>query len=212
MAAAFVGHLGASSAHAATVTEYARTSQGASFVSASSFNAAAVSPGNLTTMQNDVVADTQVAWHPDSDTRYIFGNGDNDQWLEIDLGQVRQVNTIGASFGVPPTDDRFVVGPFSVKVSTDGTTFSDWGSPVTITNATTTPVLISLATTGVRYIQYFFGPTGPMYGNDGSAVNRVFAQNVAATPIPGSLLMFLTAGAAMAGLAARRRATKSVAA
>jgi len=202
IAVAFVGLLG--TAHAATVTEFADTSKGASFVSATSINGAVFTSGQTNAvqkMQNDILTDTPVKWFDNGDTRYIFTGSDNVSELEIDLGQVRQVNTIGASFGIKP-DDRYVTGPFSIKVSTDNVTFTDWG---TVAAPTANTTLISLATTGVRYIQYFFGVPGTdQNSNDGVAVWRVNAQNVAATPIPGSLLLFLT-GAVATGFVARRR-------
>lgn len=206
IAVAFVGWMGAGAAQASTVTEYADLSQGASFVSATSINGAVFTSGQANAvqkMQDDILTDTPVKWFDNGDTRYIFTGSDTTSMLEIDLGQVRQVNTIGASFGIPPSDDRYVVGPFSIKVSTDNLTFTDWG---TVNAPSSNTTLISLATAGVRYIQYFFGAPGTDHNsNDGVAVWRVNAQNVAQTPIPGSVLLFLT-GLGVTGLMARRRA------
>lgn len=211
IAAAFVGLLGSGSAHAATVTEYADLAQGASFVSATSINPAVFVSGQANAvqkMQDDILTDTPVQWFDNGDTRYIFAASDNVQRIEIDLGQVRQINRLGATFGLTP-DDRYVVGPFSAFISTDGATFTDVVDVLVPTDTTT---LGSFATASARYVMYFFGPHGTDHNsNDGSAVSRVYAQYVAQTPIPGSLVLFLTGAGAVGFMARRRRATGNLA-
>jgi hypothetical protein len=178
--------LGSTVAHAET--NLALTSEGASFVGASSFNAAATN--KLAIMQGDLLTTNPVAWNLSGDTRYIFGHNDQDQWLEIDLGQIRLIDSIGANFPVP-FGDRYVVGPFSVQTSTDGQTWTPWGTPVAISHLTVKPVLILPdAPQNVEFIKYFFGPSDPDYNYDGSSVRSLYAYGVAA-PEPSAWALLL---------------------
>jgi hypothetical protein len=198
-AVAAVG-LGSASAHAET--NLALTSEGASFVSASSFNAAATN--KLAIMQNDLLTTSPVAWNPNGDTRYIFGRNDQDQWIEIDLGQIRLIDSIGALFPVP-FGDRYVVGPFSVETSTDGLAWNPWGAPVAISSQTVKPVLILAdVPQDVEFIKYFFGPTDPEYDNDGSSVRSLYAYGVAVPEPSAWALMLIGLGFAGAAMRVRR--------
>lgn len=204
--------LGSTSAHAAT--NLALMSEGASFVSASSFNVTA--KNNLATMRDDLLTTDPVAWSASGETRYIFGHKDQDQWIEIDLGQVRLIDSIGALFPVP-FGDRYVVGPFSVETSIDGSSWTAWGAPVAISHQTVKPVLVvSSIPEDVEYIKYFFGPSDPDYNYDGSSVRRLFAYGAALTGVPDGAaptavpepsiwaLMLVGVGAVGAAMRARR--------
>ena len=186
----------------ASSVDYALLTQGASFVSASSYLQYAVNqmPNPalaLQTMENDLLTPTPLPWYSDGDTRYIFNQGDTNQWIEISLGQVRDVNSIGASMMLPYMD-RYVLGPFSIQTSVDGTSWSNWGS-VNISSSSTNPVLIGGAFTDVEYIRYYFGPFGPDWGG-GSAAVQLFAD---ATPLPPAWTLMLV-GLAFFGLIAKR--------
>ena len=95
-------------------------------------------------------------------------------------------------------------GTFSIQVSTDGSAWTNWGSPVSVTSTTIDPVSITSASTGVEFIKYSFGYTGTPYGGfGGSAVNGIFADSV---PEPLTLTLF---GMGLAGLGALRRRKKA---
>src|SRR5262249_42256297 len=139
----------------------------------------------LQTMENNLLTSTPTPWYSNGDTRYIFDVGDPDQWVEINLGQVRQVDVLGASMMIPFAD-RYVLGHLSIQISLDGTTWTPWGS-APITPASTNPVLIDPMFTSVQYIKYDFGSFGPEYGG-GSGVIQLFAE---ATPLPSTWTMLL---------------------
>jgi hypothetical protein len=188
--------LTAMSARAAT--NVALAADGASFVTASSH----IDAGDLSVMQSDLLTDTKTAWYPDGDTRYIFGANDPSGTIEIDLGHIQQIDSIGASIDLPSDGDRPVIGPFSVEVSTNGVNWSAWGAPVTVDGSTNNPVAISGPADDVRYIEYIFGDTGSYYNDfGGSAVNGIFAMSV---PEPASWAMVLV-GLAGIGAAMRRQ-------
>ena len=196
---------------ASAATNFALTADGASFVAASSHNAAANK--HLVTMQDDILTNSpRIPWNFNGDARYIFGHGDQDQWIEISLGQIRSLDSIGAAFNIPYTD-RWVVGPFSVETSTDGVTWDAWGSPVTVTHKLVNPVLIGQsAPEDVEYIKYFFGPTGPDWGHDGSAVYQLFAfgSALSSVPEPGGWALMLTGmGVLGVSLRVRRRPARA---
>jgi hypothetical protein len=179
---------------------YALDTYGASFVSASS----AIGVGDLTVMQNDVVAASKTPWYPDGDTRYIFGANDPSASIEISLGQVREITDIGASIDLPSQGDRPVNGPFSVEVSLNGTTWTSWGTAVSVLPASTNPISIAGAPTAVKYIDYNFGSSGSYYGGfGGSAVDSVFASGV---PETSTWAMMVLGLAGLALLACRNRA------
>jgi hypothetical protein len=195
------------SAQAATVN-YALTSDGASFVAASSYLQWAVNsmPNPalaLQTMQNNLLTTTPTPWFSDGDTRYIFNQGDTNQSIEIKLGALESVNLIGAEMELPYAD-RYFVGPFSIEVSQDGTTWSNWGSPVTNLVSATDPVLIAAPAQQVQYVMFNFGPSGPDWGG-GSALSELFVE---ATPLPPTWVMML-GGLAGLGFVGYRQSRKA---
>ncbi|WP_293906435.1 PEPxxWA-CTERM sorting domain-containing protein [Phenylobacterium sp.] len=195
-------------ASAATVN-YALSSAGAGFVSGSSI----IPDGtfglsiNYATMQNNLITNTPGPGISNGDPRYIFGAFDPDGTVEIDLGQVRTIFSLGANVQLPSMGDRYILGPFHAAVSTDGASFTTFGSPVSsvaINGATVNPVSLSAPAQGVRYIRYSFGPDSQVFpGNGGSAVYQVFA-NGSSAPEPATWAMMLL-GFGGAGLALRRR-------
>src|SRR3954470_8600831 len=125
-------------AHASPVN-YALSSQGASVTSVSS----AIAVGNFAIMEADLLTDTKTAWHPDGDTRYIFGNDDANQSFIINLGALRLIDTIGASIVRPQDGDRPVLGPITFSTSLNGSLFTPFGLPVPVTNPMADPVSVS---------------------------------------------------------------------
>ena len=190
---------------AASATNYALSADGASFVSASSVIAQGTFglTMNYGVMQGNLLTDSPGAAISNGDPRYLFNQNDPNGTIEIDLGQVRQLSSIGATIDLPGTD-RPVLGPFSVMVSTDGVAFSAWGGPLVIDGATLNPVDIVNAPQGVEFIRYSFGNTGDPYGgNGGSGVSQLFA-NGAAVPEPATWALMI-GGFGLAGVALRRR-------
>lgn len=203
--------LAAPLAASAADTNFALLSEGASFVSASSI----IADGtlgltvNATVMQNNLLTDTPGVAVSNGDTRYIFGSFDPDGTVEVDLGQVRLIDSLGAKVQLPSGGDRFVVGPFHASVSLDGLNYSPFGSPlssVPITLDTVNPVSLLGPLQSVRFVRYSFGPDSLMYaGNGGSAIYQVFATGPSApVPEPSSWAMLLL-GIAGAGAMLRRR-------
>jgi hypothetical protein len=187
----------------AAIVNYALTSDGASFVSGSSI-IPGFSSGQYTTMQNDLLTTTPTPWHPDGDTRYIFGANDPNGTIEINLGSIKDINTIGAFIQLPSEGDRVVLGPVSFLVSTDGTSFTPWGSPVTVSGSSTNPVSIFEPLQAVQYIEYTFGLTGNYFNEGGSAVQGIFA-GVAAVPEPSTWAMMILGFFGVGFMAYRRK-------
>ncbi len=197
--------LAASQASAAT--NVALSSSGASFVSGSSI----IPQGtfgltmNYAVMQSNMITNTPSPSISNGDTRYIFDHYDPDATMEIDLGQVRMIDSIGAY--VTLVVDRPVVGPFSAEVSTNGTTFTPFGSPETISGATLNPLQVTDTLQGVQYIRYHFGYSPDYYGGGGIGVSQLLAEGPSGVPEPGAWALML-AGFSMlgAGMRASRRA------
>lgn len=187
----------------ASIVDYALLSDGASFISGSS-----VIPGfsasQYLTMQNDLLTATPTAWHPDGDTRYIFGANDPNGTIIINLGTIRQIDTIGTDIQLPSQGDRVVLGPVSFLTSTNGINFTPWGSPVTVTGSTTNPVSIFGPLQGAQYIEYDFGPTGDYFSQGGAAVQGIFA-GVSAVPEPATWTMMILGFAGVGFMAYRRK-------
>jgi hypothetical protein len=178
----------APAAHAANL---ALATDGATVVSTSS----AIGVGDAAVMTSDLLTATKTPWYFDGDTRYIFGANDPQGTIEIDLGQLRDISDIGAIVDLPSDGDRPVIGPVSIEVSTDGSVWTDWESPVSVSGSSTNPISIAQSPEFVQYIRYQFGPTGDYYGDfGGAAVNAIFADGV---PEPASWAMLILG---MAGL------------
>jgi hypothetical protein len=191
-------------------TNYALASDGASVVTQSSY--VSTVGNNLLIMQNDVISNTaqRVAWNTHGEKRFIFGKvpgpnntfiPDPNQMLEVSLGQLESVNSIGAIFNANPNGDRPVTGPFSIMVSNDGTTWTSWGSPVTIQPGQKVTDITLPTFETIEYIEYFFGPASHIGTNIGSAISQVFAG----VPEPASVGVMLGGLALLFGL---RRRTK----
>jgi hypothetical protein len=195
------------SAHAITIN-YALSSAGASFVSASS----EIGAGNATQMQNNLLLPngSKVDWFGDGDTRFTFGANDPNGTIEISLGQIRQITDIGTTFTV--RSDRNVTGPITIQVSLNGTTWTSWGAATvgsaTSIGPTTDEVSIVNPLQSVEYIMIGYGPTGDPYsGFGGSAVGSIFAD-VDAVPLPATWTMLIV-GFAGLGFFAHRAKSKA---
>ena len=173
-----------STAANAYTINYALTSEGATFDGASS---ELTGNGiNNAIMESDLLTNSKVAWYYDGDTRFTFGANDPNAYIEINLGQVRDITDIGTTI---TQNDRPTIGPISIEVSTNGTTWTDWGSPVDIATLTSDTVDITEAMTGVQFIKYIYGPSGdPDNGFGGSAVASIFAD-VDPVPLPSAWSM-----------------------
>ena len=211
IALAALGFAAAAGPSGAGATNYALSNEGASFVSASS----AIQQGtfgfdfNYSIMQANLLTNTPTAEISDGDTRYLFDANDPNGTIIIDLGQVRQIDSIGATVDLPGSD-RPISGPFTVEVSTNGSSYTAWGSQV-VTGGSTNPLTITGATQGVQYIEYEFGDTGTPYGNGGggAGVSQLFATS--AVPEPSAwALMIVGVGGLGATLRTRRRGAIAV--
>jgi hypothetical protein len=202
---ALIATIGASvpSASASTVN-FALSSDGATFVSGSS----AIGVGDQTTMQNDLLTTTPTPWYPDGDTRYIFGANDPNGTIEISLGQLRLISSIGTSIDLPSQGDRPVIGPVSIMVSANGTTFTNWGTSATVTGTTTNPLTFTDTPQNIEFIEYIYGNSGSYYGGfGGAAVDGIFASGV---PEPTTWAMVILGFMGVGFMAYRRKANSAI--
>ncbi len=202
-----LGVAGAIAASAATASfaspNVALTSQGASFVSASTA-CCGLSGSTLAIMQNDPISDTPTPWSSNGDYRYIFVDGDQAQTYEIKLGGTYALDAFSTSFG---SANRQVTGPFTIDVSLDGTTFTSVAGVlgVSTTGGVVTDTLSLLSSVDALYVRYGFGPSAQA-DFSGAGILSVTADGVAtsAAPEPSTwALMF--AGVGLAGFALRSR-------
>jgi hypothetical protein len=188
--------------HAASAANFALSSDGASFVSGSSY----IPQGsfgltmNYSQMQANLLTNTPSPSISNGDTRYIFDGGDPNATVIIDLGQVRQIRSLGANLTLPASNDRTVVGPFTAEVSTDGSTYTPFPGSLTVDGSTVNPATLNGPLESVRYIAYHFGPSPTYYGAGGVGIGRLFAS----VPEPGSWALMIC-GVGLAGVALRRR-------
>ncbi len=199
----------------AAATNFALSAAGASFVNGSSIipdGTFGLSINHLV-MQNNLLTDMPGAAISNGDPRYIFGSFDPDGTVEIDLGQVRQVSSLGAKVQVPSFGDRYIVGPFHASVSLDGLSFTTFGAPissVSINASTTNPVSLTGPLQDARFVRYSFGPDSLVFpGGGGSAIYQLFATGPSAAPEPATWAMMLM-GFGGAGALLRRRGGGSV--
>jgi len=196
---------------ASAATNFALTSVGASFVSGSSI--IPLGTFGLTIDQNqmrlNLLTNTPAAAINNTDTRYIFDRNDPDANIVINLGQLRQISSIGAAATLPVDGDRFILGPFTADLSTDGVSFTPFGGSVTIDGSTTSPFFVTGAAQTAQYVRYHFGVSPDYFGGGGSAVNQLFAEG-AGVPEPTTWALMLF-GIGLAGASLRhKRATRMV--
>jgi hypothetical protein len=203
----------AAAPHAASAaTNFALSSMGASFVSGSSV----IPQGtfgltmNYTVMQANLITNTPSPSINNGDTRYIFDHYDPNATIEINLGQVRQIDTLGAI--VTLVVDRPVVGPFSAEVSTDGSNFFNFGTPEVITGSTTNPLQLTDTLQGVQYVRYHFGYSPDYYGGGGIGINQVLAEGPSGVPEPAEWALLVVGIGAMGAVVRGSRRAKAVAA
>ena len=78
-----------------------------------------------------------------STTRWSSAFADN-QWWQVDLGSVRQVDTVVVNW------EAAYASQYRISTSTDGTTFTD---AATVTNGTVGPRTTTFAARGARYVR-----------------------------------------------------------
>eukprot|EP01052_Picozoa_sp_SAG31_P013948 SAG31_NODE_851_length_11519_cov_4.727145_12_plen_383_part_00 len=115
----------------------------------------------------------------EGDPRFMFGTGDNDQTITIDLGQSRKLNRIGAEYSI---GDREVWDHVRFEVSDDDQNWYDFGiigsdDDVPDISSATAWVTSSEAV-NVRYIKYHFGEGSVDHGGVGSGIDRLHAVQV----------------------------------
>jgi hypothetical protein len=188
-------------------TNFALSTAGASFVSGSSIiplGTFGLAIDHLQ-MQLNLLTNTPSAAINNGDTRYIFDANDADANIVIDLGQLRQIGAIGASATLPSMGDRFVLGPFTADVSTDGVTFTPFGGSLAVDGSSANPLQLTGPAQSAQFIRYHFGVSPDYFSGGGSAVNQLFAEG-AGVPEPGTWVM-LIGGLGLAGAALRRKRT-----
>jgi hypothetical protein len=212
LAAALACLIGGSQAASASTVEYALDTQGASFYDSSSV----LGIGDVNLMKADIVKATPVQWLGNGETGFIFGadNGSS-QYLTIDLGSQRTFNTVGSLFDIGPGGDRSAQGPFHVQVTNTPLVLASWvdvGASIDLNTVATGPVMLAIASTTAQYVRFFYGLNGT-FNNAASGLraSRVYVQNVAATPIPGAILLFGSALGGMGFIGYRRKKLASAA-
>jgi hypothetical protein len=194
---------------AASAANVALTADGASFVSGSSV----IPQGtfgltmNYAVMQSNLLTNTPGAAISNGDTRYIFDHLDPDANIVVNLGQVRQISSIGAIATLPVDGDRYILGPFSADISTDGVNFTPYPGSVIVNGSTANPLMINGPVEGAQYIRYHFGPSPDYFGGGGVAIDQVLANTV---PEPSSWALMIC-GLGLAGAALRRRRSQALA-
>ena len=134
-------------------------SEGAKVISWSSFYSERISPVNwgLGTAVDNLLSPTKTPWSGNGEAAFIFGFNDSNQKLTIDLGQVRNLDQIGADVSFYP-QDREVWDYFEVRVSLDNVTYTPWGligAKDGIPDITTPSLFINQPLQSARYISLF---------------------------------------------------------
>lgn len=135
---------------------------------------------NVCANVHDVIGGTFSEYFSGEVGQFIFGMGDSDQYLVIDLGQLRRINQVGAYFS-ELTSDREVFDFFEALVSEDGKTFTSVGivgikgTPDNLDYTLDSPIFFTFdRLINVRFVRYNFGKCSPDWGG-GSRVFEVFA-------------------------------------
>jgi len=187
-------------AYSATV-DYALLTEGATIY--------AISSQYVTnqTAKDNLLRFTRIAWLSNGETGFIFSDGDLNQWIKVDLGQVRSIDEIGAYVS---NSDREVWDFFQIRTSLDNIDFALWGGVGVkdgLTDITTPLNLIdSPKDQSVRYIEYQFGEHSYDWGNGGSRVFTLYARdNFNPVPLPATISLFGTGLAGLAGTRLKRK-------
>ena len=118
------------------------------------------------------------------DTRFMFGQGDPDQTILVDLGQERFVNRIGAEFSIT---DREVWDTVSFEVSIDN---QDWylfgqvGNDDGVPDITSAEAWVSAGQPiKTRYVKFHFGDHSADWGAAGSGIFKLHVQQIGGAPV-----------------------------
>ncbi len=189
-------------AGATAASNVALTSDGASFVSASSFldfqgmYGITVDPGGQTTAQDNLLTTTPTPYTSNNETRYIFGANDSNETVIIDLGSEKSLVSLGATWFDAAYQDR-APSSVSVSFSNDGSTFGTPVSGGSLPYGGSSDFIALAAPVTAQYVEYSFG------GSGGVAIAEVFAN---AVPEPETwALMLLGVGAIGATLRSGRK-------
>jgi hypothetical protein len=112
----------------------------------------------------------------DGEQGFIFGDGDQDQRVVIDLGQIRYISSIGVHVSTSE-QNRGVWDFIRARVSVDGGYYSEWftwgeqDGQIDIYDALNDRSMINPV--AVRYIEYSFGPAS---GDGGARIFDVYAN------------------------------------
>ncbi len=109
---------------------------------------------------------------------FYFGNGDQDQWAKIDLGQTRLLKRVGSAHEGEGMTKRTVWSYFSVETSLDDQTYQEWGHVGPFASwGDSVPSEIYFEVpeaVPVRYLLLRYGQSNPQTG-EGSRVYEVYA-------------------------------------
>lgn len=210
----------------AIVINFASVSEGASLLDWSSQYSYAELPlqpinGGASTARNNLLSSTKTAWLNNGETGFIFGGGDRNQRLIIDLGQARLLDQIGALVSHYP-NDREVWDYFEIRTSLDNVTYTPWGiigAKNGVVDVTASSNSIDQPSQLVRYIEYAFGShsfdnhtADNRQFSNGSRVLTLYANQTTepstSVPEPTSVLSLFVLGAFGAGSALKRQHRK----
>lgn len=178
--------------------------------------------GGVDTARNNLLTVSKTAWLNNGETGFIFGNGDRNQRLIIDLGQTRSIDQIGALLS-PYPNDREVWDYFEVRTSLDNVNYTPWGiigAKDGAVDITASSNFINQLAQPVRYIEYGFGrysfenyTVDQKQFSNGSRVLTLYANQTIETPTsvpePSTVLTLLGFGTfGVSSLLKRKRQQK----
>ncbi|MCP3442037.1 PEPxxWA-CTERM sorting domain-containing protein [Bradyrhizobium sp. CCGUVB14] len=134
-----------------------------------------------------------------TDSRWVFANGDNSQSLLVDLHTPTALNSFSILYGA----DR-APGFFEILTSNDGTNFTALGSTTPLFNSS--PSLFTATVNGfvdARYIEYYFGTASPAAPNGGNGAGII--QLTASIPEPSTWAMMILGFLGVGYLIQRRK-------